>query len=254
LGELAQPSPTAAPIPDDERALWNACRAEQSAEAREALFARYLPLARRVAWRFMRNDPATPLEYSELLQLASVGLLEAIDRFNPDLAVPFRYYCSRRIAGAIVDGVGKLSEVNEQISTRRQIERERLRSMRQDAPAPEGLEAKLALIGDVAAELAIGLMLEDSAMFVGDEPRDPAKDAYETLAWKQAVQQLIGLLDGLPERERSVIRYHYLEGLRFEQIARLLELSRGRISQLHKAGIALLRRRLSDTNRFWLKG
>lgn len=240
-------------IADAERALWIACREDQSAYAREALFSRYLPMARRIAWRFLRNDPTSALEYSELIQLASVGLLEAIDRFNPDLEVPFRYYCGRRIMGAIVDGVGKLSEVNQQISTRRKVERDRLRSIDEGAASPEKLDAKLALIRVVAAELAIGLMLDDSAMILVDE-RDPAKDAYETLAWKQAVQQLMRVVDSLPERERGVIRHHYLEGLQFEQIARLQGLSKGRISQIHKSGIGLLRRRLSDTSEFRLKG
>ncbi len=249
-GETFAPAAT---DPDNERALWSACQDEKSASARETLFTRYLPTARRIAWRFMFDDPKTPLEYAELVQLASVGLLEAIDHFNPELAVPFRYYCTRRITGAIIDGIGRLSEVNQQISTRRKIERDRLRSIRQQQPAPEGLDAKLALIGDVAVELAIGLMLEDTSMFVSND-RDPAKDAYETLAWKQAVQQLMSGLESLPERERSVIRHHYLEGIRFEQIAQLLSLSKGRISQLHKSGIALLRRRLSDSNRFWLSG
>lgn len=243
---------------DDERALWDACRdgqssSEQASRARELLFSRHLPVARRIAWRFMRDDQKTPLEFTELLQLASLGLLEAIDRFKPELGVPFRYYCTRRVAGAIMEGISRLSEVNHQITTRRRIERERLRSIREDAAAPQTLDGKLALIGDIAAELAIGLMLEDSVMFLADE-RDTAKDAYETLAWKQAIQHMLGILESLPERERGVIRHHYLEGMPFEQIARLQGLSKGRISQIHKAAIALLRKRLSDMGRFRLQG
>ena len=40
-------------------------------------------------------------------------------------------------------------------------------------------------------------------------------NAYETLAWKQAVQQVSGALEGLPERERAVVRFHYVEGIPF---------------------------------------
>jgi RNA polymerase sigma factor for flagellar operon FliA len=241
-----------ADMPEEERELWEACRAD-SLKARQALFSRFMPVARRIAWRFKRDQAAAPLEIAELLQLASVGLLEAIDRFKPELGVPFRFYCTRRVAGAIAEGIGKLSEVNQQITTRRRMERERLRSLRERGEEPRSLDEKLRLIGEIAAELAVGIMLEDSAMYVADE-RDPAKDAYETLAWKQAVRQVIQTLDGLPERDRSVVRLHYLEGVPFEQISALLGLSKGRISQLHKQAIALLRKRVSEMGKFRLEG
>lgn len=241
-----------AAMPEEERELWEACRAG-SPEARQALFSRFMPVARRIAWRFKRDHAATPVEIAELLQLASVGLLEAIDRFKPELGVPFRFYSTRRIAGAIAEGIGKLSEVNQQITTRRRMERERLRSIRERGEEPQSLDDKLKLIGEIAAELAVGIMLEDSVMYLADE-RDPAQDAYETLAWKQAMRHLLQTLDGLPERDRMIVRLHYLEGVPFEQIARLLDLSKGRISQLHKQAIALLRQRLSDMGKFRLEG
>lgn len=175
-----------------------------------------------------------------------------MERYDPGRGIPFRYYCTRRITGSIIDGIGRSREVNAQIAVRRRIERERLRSVRGDGPAPETLDEKLTLIGDVAAELAIGLMLEDSAMVLTDE-RDPLPDAYETLAWKQAAQRLVSTLETLPQRERSVIRHHYIDGMPFEQIARLLGLSKGRISQIHKSGIVLLRKRLSDLAHFHLQ-
>lgn len=227
-----------------ERELWEQLRGARPEPARQALFRKYQPLARRVAWRFMRDDPATPVEFGELLQLASVGLLEAIERYSPERSVPFRYYCPRRIAGAIADGVAKLSEVNSQISTVRRIKRERTRSLAQDRVQPADLAGKLDLIGDIAAELALGLMLEGSALYLEDE-RDTAPDAYETLAWAQALRQVRSALETLPERDRMIIGWHYLDGLPFDEIARLYGLSKGRISQIHKAALALLRKRLS---------
>lgn len=243
---------TDADMPEEERELWDGFRTG-SLDAREALFSRFMPVARRIAWRFKRDHAATQLEIAELLQLASVGLLEAIDRFKPELGVPFRFYCSRRIAGAIAEGIGKLSEVNQQITTRRRMARERLRSLRQRGEEPQSLDDKLKLIGEIAAELAVGIMLEDSVMYVADE-RDPAKDAYETLAWKQAMRQVVQMVEGLPERDRTIVRLHYLEGVPFEQIGRLLGLSKGRISQLHKQAVGLLRKRLSDIGKFRLEG
>ena len=61
-------------------------------------------------------------------------------------------------------------------------------------------------------------------------------------------------LEVLPERERDILRYHYLEGISFDEIGILLGVSKGRISQIHKAAIALLRKRLSNNGRFRLEG
>ncbi|MFA7603934.1 MAG: sigma-70 family RNA polymerase sigma factor [Novosphingobium sp.] len=238
---------------DDELSLWRARDRGDAGNARERLFLMYLPVARRVAWRFVRDGRRVPLEFKDVLQWASVGLLEAIDRYKPELGVPFRYYCTRRISGAITEGISRSSEVDQQISTRRRIERERLRSLRANGIEPRSLEEKLALIGDIAAELTIGLMMESAAMFLSEEC-DPAPNAYETIAWQQAVRQLLQVLGSLPERDQRVIRYHYLEGVPFEQIARLMQLSKGRISQIHKSALNLLRKRLSAMGRFRLEG
>lgn len=239
-------------MPIDEQDMWDACRAG-ALEARQALFARYQPVARRIAWRFKRDRAATPVEIAELYQLASVGLLEAIDRFKPELEVPFRYYCTRRIAGALAEGLARLSEVSQQIGTRRRVERERLRSLRAEGKEPRSLDEKLELIGEIAAKLAVGIMLEDSVMYLADE-RDPARSAYETAAWKQAVQRLVQALDTLPERDRKIVRLHYLESVPFEEISRLMGLSKGRISQLHKQALEAMHRRLSDMGNFRLEG
>ncbi len=236
-----------------ERALWEQLQSDSPERARQALFRQYQPLARRIAWRFMRDDPATPVEFAELLQLASLGLLEAIDRYRPERAVPFRYFCPRRIAGAIADGVARLSEVNSQISTARRMRRERTRSLAQDRAQPASLSEKLDLIGDIAAELALGLMLEGSTLYQESE-RDPARDAYETLAWNQAQRQVRTALETLPERDRVVIGWHYLDGLPFDEVARLMGLSKGRVSQIHKAALALLRKRLSASGLIRLEG
>ncbi|MCO4091458.1 MAG: sigma-70 family RNA polymerase sigma factor [Sphingorhabdus sp.] len=244
------PSPQ---IPEEEAALWDACKLQNSAKARERLFLRYLPLAKRISARFVRDNHSTPVEFQELSQMASTGLLEAIDNFNPALGVPFRFYCPRRISGSILNGLAKLSEVNHQISLRKRLARERLRSISHDNAKPKKIDDALDILGDIAAELALGMMLDSSAIYQESE-RDPAKDAYDTLVWKQAIGQMRRELEALPERDRDVLRYHYLESMGFDEIGNLLGVTKGRISQIHKAAIALLRKRVSNNGRFRLEG
>jgi RNA polymerase sigma factor FliA len=238
---------------DEENALWTACKIKNSLHAREKLFSKYLPLARRIAWKLHRDDAKSPVEYRELVQLASIGLLEAIDYYRPDLGVPFRYYCTRRISGSILSGIAKLTEVNQQISTHKQVARERLKSVSEGIQKPNKMTDALDILGEVAAGLALGLMLDNAALYMEDEA-DPARNAYETLAWKEAVDHVRREVSALPERECELVRLHYLEGVAFDQIAALFGLSKGRISQLHKGAMTLLRKRLSAIGRFQLKG
>ena len=77
-------------------------------------------------------------------------------------------------------------------------------------------------------------MLDDAA------ETDPAPDAFETLAWRQMTDLLVRQVDQLPDRERLVVRLHYFDGLRFDQAAAILGVSKGRISQIHKDAVVRL--------------
>ena len=150
--------------------------------------------------------------------------------------MPFGAYARRRIAGRIADGMAQMSEIGAQLSLRRRLQRERVRSfdIRDDGDP-------LAILGDLAVDLAVGLLLEGTGMLDGGDERS---DAYEGLAWHQAQAALVRELERLPDSEATVVRQHYHTGLSFAHIAALLTLSRGRISQLHRSAIERLRRRL----------
>jgi RNA polymerase sigma factor for flagellar operon FliA len=237
-------------LPDSaeaEGALWDALRSTGSGAAREKLFALYLPFARSIAARHFRRGMGGEIEFGDLFQLACAGLLEALDRFDPALGVPFRAYAGRRIGGSILSGIAKMSEVREQISFRNRTRRERTASLSRpgaDAlPAADALESLI----DVAVGLAIGFMLEGTGLYLDEGERD-APGAYEGLVWEEAMRRIMAELDRLPQREQGIIRHHYLHGVPFEEIAAALGLSKGRVSQMHKAALALLRKRLGPAH------
>lgn len=238
---------------DDEQRLWADYIAAPSTRSRETLFRLYTSLARRLAAKYVGLEARSSIEYEDLLQLAYTGLLESIDRFKPELGVPFRYFANRRINGAILNGIAKHSEVSQQISVRRRMARERMASLHSGESMPATLDEALAAIGDIAAGLALGLILEESRDNPG-EVKDPAPSAFETMAWKQTVKHVREGIEQLPPRERNIMMWHYVDGLRFDQIGELTGLTKGRISQLHKAAIALLRKRLLNGMSFRLEG
>lgn len=253
LGDAAAAPPGADPDEADA-ALWRAARDGGRPAAREALFAAHAPFARMIAGRHFRDRRSGDIEFADLSQLAFTGLLEAIDQFDPAHGVPFRRYAGRRISGAIVDGLAKMSEVRQQISTRNRMRAERARSLCEiDVRKATGAEAMAALI-ETAVGLALGFMLEGTGLYVAaQDERESTANAYEHLAWKETVQLITAEVAKLPEREREIIRRHYLDGLNFEQIADLLGVSKGRASQLHKVAIDLLRKRLKRAQPFILE-
>jgi RNA polymerase sigma factor FliA len=225
-----------------EASLWRRYRIEADLDCRETLFNRYVALARSIAARHYYRRPVKRAERTDFEQFAYEGLLQAIDRFDPLLGVPFPAYARRRIAGSIVDGIAKMSEVDAQISHRHRIEQERLRSLaRLDAIAPEDA---LSALSDLAMGLALGLMLEGTSVMGSRGGADSRPSAYESLEWREIQARLLREVGKLPEKEAIIVRQHYDNGLNFAQIAELLDLSRGRISQLHRSALERLRRRI----------
>jgi RNA polymerase sigma factor for flagellar operon FliA len=245
--------PTSTSASEDDPELWRAFKVSGSTSARERLFETHLPFARQIARREWLKRAGQHVDLEDLRQLACAGLLEAIDNYDLARGVPFRGYASRRILGSILDGLAKMSEVREQISFRNRVRRERARSLVAVDPDTLSIEDALQALIDVAVGLALGFMLEDGALYAEESAVDRGPTAYESLAWKETVAHLMRELGSLPERERSILRHHYLEGLAFDQIASLHNLSKGRISQIHRSALTLLRKRLPRAGRFKLE-
>jgi RNA polymerase sigma factor for flagellar operon FliA len=238
---------------DVEAALWRELRHTGSTNARERLFSLHFDFARQIARRQWLDRRSGDVELQDLCQLAAAGLLETIDRYDPELGTPFTAYARRRIAGSVLDGLSKMSEVREQISFRNRTRAQRARSLAvpkaDDLPAEEALRA----LTELAVGLAIGFMLDDAGVYVADGERDRRANAYDSLVWKETVGRLAAEVSRLPERERLIIRHHYMDGLTFEQIGAVLGLTKGRISQMHQTAIALLRKRLRNGGDFKLE-
>jgi RNA polymerase sigma factor for flagellar operon FliA len=233
----------------DEAALWTQFKVGGSSDARERLFARHASFARNIARRHYRERSRGDIDFLDLQQLAYAGLLEAIDRFDLKKGAPFRHFAAYRVSGSILDGLSRMNEVREQISWHRRVRRERLSSLSAEDGEPLETSEAMAKLTEIAVGLALGFMLEGTGLFVdqsGDErvaASVPAV-AYESAAWAETVGQLRKELDGLPERERAILTRHYMDGMNFDQLAELFGVTKGRVSQLHRAALNLLRKRL----------
>jgi RNA polymerase sigma factor FliA len=228
-----------------EASLWRRFRFESDHACREALFNRYHRLASVIARHEFRRRPPYGLERRDFEQLAYGGLLEAIDRYDPLRGAPFEAYARHRIRGAISDGLARSSEIASQYSHRRRQEMDRAASI-----AAGQSHASADFISDLASMatlLAIGWIAEESRSDRGAPP-SPRAEGYDTLAWRELEISVAQEIDRLPEQEKSVMQQHYINGLEFKTIAELLGVSKGRISQIHRAALERIRTHLLETN------
>jgi RNA polymerase sigma factor FliA len=231
----------------DERrvdaAMWRAHLDAPSPESRTALFMRYMPFARGVAHDEWHRTGGHGFERDDFGQMANEGLLQAIDRFDPTNAARFESFARHRIRGCILNGLAKASEASSQFSFRKRAERDRLRSLRTAGGASMPALEKLA---DLAVMVALGALLETRAEIEPDRIASDAPTAFETLAWNQLCGEVDMRIAQLPDNEAFVLDQHYRHGLQFQQIAVLLGVSKGRVSQLHAQSLKKLRRYLSQ--------
>jgi RNA polymerase sigma factor for flagellar operon FliA len=226
----------------DTDVLWHRFVLERDAGVRERLVKAYQGLTRIMAAKVYARRVYTEMEFDDYLHYATVGLIESIDRFDPSRGIRFETYASTRITGAILNGIESSSEIQEQVAARRRVIGQRLGTLK-DAPAApqaDSAAAVFAHLAELAIGLAIGFVLEDSGMLM-DTQSEYADNTYQAVELKQLQARVRAQLGTLPANQQRVIECHYLQYLPFEEIARTMGLTRGRIAQLHKEALTNLR-------------
>jgi RNA polymerase sigma factor for flagellar operon FliA len=226
---------------EDEARLWAAWREARDLAARERLVLRHLDFARIMAGKLYARRATDEIGFDEYLQLASMGLLEAVDRYDPQLGASFRTYAGHRIQGAILSGLEALTERQRQIALKRRIAQERLESIKAEGDAaPADAFLRLA---SIAVGLALGFMLDDASLYQSEEGTY-GDNTYTACEARQIQQRLYKLAKELPERESRIIVHHYFQQVPFDEIASTLGVTKGRVSQIHKRAITMLREAL----------
>lgn len=216
---------------------------QQNKPSVEEQLKQHAPLVRKIALQVASRLPRN-VQLDDLIQEGMLGLLDAINRYEPKPGASFETYAKARIRGSIYD------------------------SLREDDVIPRHVRDKLNLIERTAEELRqalgrppedveiaqhLGMSLDDyfavldSAMSITvvDEELpdviDESADQMRQLAQKQLAARIEEKLRELPERERMVLALHYQQDLSFREVAYVMELTPGRISQLHTQALVRLR-------------
>jgi RNA polymerase sigma factor for flagellar operon FliA len=221
--------------PDSDH-LWAEFMRSRDARARNELIERYMPLARYTAARLFRMRADESVGFDDYLQYARLGLLEAVDRYDPAREASFETFSTYRIRGAILNGLGKESELAAQRSYWRTRTQERMDSLRPGAL--QGSESDLEGFVHLTVGMALGFLLDDSEE-VPDESERSNPYAATAVAQLRRVVRLA--VDRLPPRERDLICRHYFGELEFQAVASDLGITKGRVSQLHSQALLRIR-------------
>jgi len=241
-----------ASVPKEEEDLWQRVVREKDAAARARLIEMYVPFARILAAKLYSGRRVQSSEFDEYLHYGILGLIEAVDKFDPSRGVLFRTFAAHRIQGSVLNNVEKLSERDEQLALRSRLRKQRLESLRGERKEASKTSELFAEMAEVALGLALGYMLEGSGMYAGSE-ESAVDDVYAGTELKELRATINAIVDILPERERDVIKYHYYHSLGVEEIGNILGLTKGRISQIHHQALKRLRDLYAQATRLNLK-
>ncbi|HSP02888.1 MAG TPA: RNA polymerase sigma factor WhiG [Acidimicrobiales bacterium] len=245
--------------------LWSQYKDSGSRRARDQLIVHYSPLVKYVAGRVAVGLPQN-VDQADLVSYGLFGLIDAIDKFEPERGFKFETYAISRIKGNILDELRAIDWVPRSVRAKaRQIEKAyaKLEAQHHRAPSEDELAQELDMSREqLQTSLSkisfVGVVALDE--FVGSGDREGSATLGDTIATADEgpgdlfeVQEMRGLLgdsiNRLPEREKVVLTLYYYEGLTLAQIGEVLGVTESRVCQIHTKAILQLRSRMQAADR-----
>jgi RNA polymerase sigma factor FliA len=240
----------------DVQKLVNSFLASRDPALREELVLRFIPLVHYVLGRLgFTQDMGS--DYEDLISQGLLGLIEAVDRYNPSFGTQFRTYAVVRVRGKILDYLRTMDWLSR-------TERKRSRSVQkaiaefwlkhQRAPS----DTEIAQQMDIDVDQVQKALVDSSRVIVSldatreseDEeeqslhemvPDEAQPDPSEIVFQEETMAHLTKSIQGLEQREQLVLTLYYYEKLTFKEIGQVLDLTESRVCQLHARAITLLR-------------
>jgi RNA polymerase sigma factor FliA len=247
---------------EDTQSLWLQYRRTGDQNLRDRLILTYAPLVKYVAGRLGSGLPAH-VDDDDLVSYGLLGLIGAIERFDPGRDIKFETYAMARIRGSIIDELRSMDWVPRSVRARaRDIERAigELEARFGRAPTDEEISGKLGLSQDELNEslseisrTSISALDELWTVSSGgdqialidtiEDTRGP--NPQSALAETELKEAMADAISRLPEREKLVITLYYYEELTLREIGEVLGVTESRVSQLHTKAILRLKARVA---------
>jgi RNA polymerase sigma factor for flagellar operon FliA len=241
------------------RELWRRYKESGEPRAREQLVLAYSPLVKYVAGRMSAGLPAH-VEEADLISYGLLGLISAIERFDPEREIKFETFAITRIKGSIIDELRSLDWVPRSVRAKaRQIEKanamleHRLQRAPTDAEVAAELDMTIEEFQDALTRISNSSVVALDELWTlsdasGDQVslldtiQDPdAIDPAHAMDATETKDRLADAIARLPEREKLVVALYYYENLTLREIGEVLGVTESRVSQLHTKAVLRLK-------------
>ncbi len=243
---------------DTKRAkLWEDYNRTKDDKLREQIIIEYVPLVKLVAGRLNMYLGYT-VEYDDLVSYGVFGLIDAIDKFDFDKNIKFETYASLRIRGSILDQIRKMDWIPRSV---------RQKQKQLDAAVTALEKEKGVNVSDQDVADRLGITLEEYRNWEGlanisniaslDEFMEQGTDGgvkefrnttyiepEDSVDSEEVKKMIMDALELLTEKEKKVVLLYYYEDLTLKEVAKVLEVSESRVSQLHSKALEKMKKHL----------
>jgi len=241
---------------------WKKYKATQDLAIRERLLTRYLPLVKQIAGRMLVALPKS-VTMDELVSSGIMGLISAVENYDPNMGFKFETYAANRIKGSIYDGLRELDWVPRSVRQKaRKMERamEALYKELGRAPNEKEVAEKMGISIDdyhtMLDEVSVTSLLSLDESFInnrGDSAslsdflEDPGcRDIHNAMEMAELKAVTIQALKELAEQEKLVMALYYYEEMTLKEIGMVMDISESRVSQIHTKAIMHLKYRIAE--------
>ena len=226
---------------------------------RNALIDESLPLIKHIAHRVATRLPSN-VEMRDLINAGVLGLLDAIEKFEPERNVKFKTYAEVRIRGAILDSLRNLDWAPRSLRKKsKDLEKtyaeltQKLGRAATDEEVSEAMGEKIEdfhVLLDQLHGLTIGSFenmsdRDDTENYINYYPDDGSNNPYSKFEINELTALLAEAVEDLPDKEKLVLSLYYYEEFTMKEIGALLGVNESRVSQLHTKATLRLRGKLS---------
>ena len=227
---------------------------------REQIIKDYVPLVKFVAHRIASRLPSH-VELDDLINSGILGLMDAIEKFEPTRNIKFKTYAELRIKGAILDGLRDLDWVPRSLRRKKKdietayrlIEQQKGRAATDEEVAHhlgiplEDLHKSL----DDLKGVTLGTFVEvgedgEGESLISFVPDPDAEDPHQIFQTAEIKDILRSAIEKRPKKEKFVVQLYYFDELTMKEIGILLNITESRVSQLHTKAMLQLRSKLLE--------
>jgi RNA polymerase sigma factor FliA len=260
----AKATATAVEDPSPVDRLWQQFKSDRLPEAREHLILHFAPLVKYVAGRVSVGLPPN-IEQADLVSYGIFGLIDAIEKYDPERGIKFETYAISRIKGAIIDELRAIDWIPRSVRYKaREVEKAyaaleaRLHRTPTEAEVAQELGIALEDLHTIFSQVSfVNVVALDELLSVGGEKGDKlslvdtledtkAEDPVLAFESEETKFLLAKAINMLPEREKIVVTLYYYEGLTLAEIGQVLGVTESRICQMHTKAVLQLRGKLGE--------